>query len=96
MRKLICTVLCLSLVFVLLTGGFALPEERNMQVVIDYDGSNNPIYIGKAATGTASANTQWQIKRITYSGTNPTNIQWADGNSEFDNSWTNRASLTYR
>lgn len=62
---------------------------------VDYDGSNNPIYIGKAAPGTATSAASWAVQKITYSGSNPTTVQWADGNTTYDNVWDNRASLSY-
>jgi hypothetical protein len=58
------------------------------------DASSTVTYIGKAATGTAAATAAWQIQRSTISGTE-TIIEWADGNTLFDNQWSNRASLSY-
>lgn len=50
-------------------------------------------YIGKADPGTASSAASWQIQKVdTTSGTV---ITFADGNSNFDNIWDNRASLSY-
>lgn len=51
-------------------------------------------YVGQAATNSAVGDPVWKIKRILISGTE-TIIEWADGNSNFDNVWNNRASLTY-
>lgn len=52
-------------------------------------------YVGKAKLGTAQASALWQIFKITESGSTITTITWADGNSNFDNVWNDRASLTY-
>lgn len=63
---------------------------------IAYDASNNPIYVGEANPGTAESATGWRIKKITYdANNNPTNVQWADGNTKFDNVWDDRASYSY-
>ena len=65
----------------------------NFTIKIEYDGYNNPIYIGKAVLGTAVTDALWQIQKLTYSGTNPTDIQWAGGEDRFENIWNDRASL---
>ena len=62
---------------------------------IAYSGSN-PIYIGKAQSGAATSSSSWQIKRLTYSGSDVTTIEFADGDEKYNNVWDNRASLTYR
>lgn len=56
--------------------------------------SSTVTYVGKADPGTSGSAASWQIQRITVSGT-ITTIEFADGNSDFDNIWNNRASLTY-
>jgi len=61
----------------------------------DYDGSNNLIYLGRAAGGSSKASAVWQIKKFTYSGSNLTDTQWADGDQAFDNIWNDRAGLSY-
>ena len=63
--------------------------------VYDYDGSSNLIYSGTALAGSAKASPAWQIKKYTYSGSNLTDVQFADGNTQFDNIWNNRTSLSY-
>lgn len=52
------------------------------------------MYIGKAATGSATSAAVWQVKKLTESGTQ-TSILFADGSNEFTNTWDARASLTY-
>lgn len=51
-------------------------------------------YVGKANAGTAESAPLWQIQRIQVSGV-ITTIHFADGNTNFDNVWANRGSLTY-
>jgi hypothetical protein len=51
-------------------------------------------YFGFAGIGALDSHPVWQIKRLTESG-GLLSLQWADGNSEFDNVWDDRASLNY-
>jgi len=61
----------------------------------DFDGSGNPIYVGRAAPGSSKASAVWQIRKLTYSGTNPTDYQYANGSTAFNAVWDNRAALSY-
>lgn len=51
-------------------------------------------YVGEAVPGTALSAAGWRIKKVltTVAGVD---ILWADGDSNFDNVWDDRASLTY-
>jgi hypothetical protein len=50
-------------------------------------------YVGEASPSASSAAAIWRIKRLdTTAGLV---IQWADGNSHFDNVWDDRATLSY-
>jgi len=73
------------------------PSRQTLRV--DYDGDDNPIYIGRAyptPSGTVStADDVWQIQHLTWSGGNMTVREWADGDDLYDNIWDNRAVLTY-
>ena len=51
-------------------------------------------YVGEAAAGSATAGAAWRIKRITTTGAD-LSVQWADGDTNFDNVWDNRAGLSY-
>ena len=51
-------------------------------------------YIGEATPGTALSSALWRIKKVVETGPDVT-ITWADGNSDFDNIWDDRLSLTY-
>jgi hypothetical protein len=62
---------------------------------IDYTAGGLPLYIGFAVPGSASSAAVWQIKKITYSGSNITVVEFADGDTKFDNIWDNRTSLSY-
>lgn len=54
----------------------------------------NTTYIGSADPGSATSAAAWLIKKISVSGS-ATAITYADGNSNFDNIWDNRTSLSY-
>lgn len=64
--------------------------------ILDYVGGANPIYIGQATPGSATSAAVWQIRKLTYDGSNnPTNIQFSGGTVNFTSIWDNRAGLTY-
>lgn len=52
------------------------------------------LYVGVADIGSSNASAVWQIKKVETVG-NVTTTTYADGNSNFDNVWNNRATLTY-
>ena len=66
----------------------------------DYTGTNL-IYAGFARVGAAEGESTWQIRMMTYDGSNNlTDIKWPEdpnGNptADFEYIWTNRAALTY-
>ena len=57
--------------------------------------SYNVIYEGWALPGIATSVARWKICKHTYSGTNLTQTDWADGNKNFDNVWDDRGTLSY-
>lgn len=59
---------------------------------IDVAGSTT--YVGEAAPGSSNAAAVWRIKRIVETGPDSV-LRWADGDTNFDNIWNNRAALTY-
>lgn len=50
-------------------------------------------YVGEADPGTAASASAWRIKRL--DSTSGLLITWADGDSNFDKVWDNRASYSY-
>jgi hypothetical protein len=53
-------------------------------------------YSGEAPAGSADSDPKWRIKLVTSGvGGKTIGITWADGNTNFDNVWNDRASLTY-
>jgi len=51
-------------------------------------------YVGSADPGTAGSSASWSIKRLNQLGS-VLQIQYADGDANFDNIWDNRAALSY-
>lgn len=61
-----------------------------------FDGEDSTYnYVGEAPVGSAETALVWRIYRLTNSGTASIKKEWADGNSNFDNVWADRASLSY-
>lgn len=69
-------------------------EVKDNTLTTLYDEASATIaYLGKALPGTLTSEALWRVSKInTTSGVITT---WADGNSNFDNIWDNRASLSY-
>jgi len=63
----------------------------------DYDSNGRIIYQGFAEPGTATSTAGWLIIKFTYEDTDatfsPSSKLFADGNTQFDNIWDDRASL---
>lgn len=70
-----------------------LVTEGNFTTAID-EASATVTYIGKAQIGTATSVAEWQIKKITVSGT-VTLIQWANGTDAFTAEFDERLTYTY-
>lgn len=70
------------------------PTKPDYIIALDYVG-DDLTYQGVAAAGTAKAAASWQVKRFTYSGSDLTDIQYADGDTDLNNIWDNRATLDY-
>lgn len=71
-------------------------RDQGLTQAVEYDGSNNAIYIGRAQPGTAKSATSWQISKLTYDGSNNmTDLQWCQGNDNFEFVWNDRASYNY-
>ena len=59
------------------------------------DEQDSATYIGKAHCGCNTDSPHWQIRRITVEDSTTT-IEWADGDTLFDNVFDDRATLIYR
>ena len=60
----------------------------------DFIGTNL-IYKGEAIPGSSISSPVWRIKKTTIAGDNDISDQWADGNADFDNIWSDRLTLSY-
>jgi hypothetical protein len=69
-------------------GGSA-PEA----LILD-DAGGGITYVGTASPGSSINSPVWRIKQILTTGAD-LRILWADGDSEFNNVWADRASLSY-
>ncbi len=58
------------------------------------EASSTVAYVGHAEAGALPSAASWRIRRVTTSGSDVT-IEYADGNTSFDNVWNSRTSLTY-
>ena len=65
-------------------------SEKLLQV----DSVGTTTYLGYADAGSLTSASVWAIKKIDEI-TNDVSITWADGNTNFDNIWDNRLTLTY-
>jgi hypothetical protein len=68
-----------------------------LAVCIDGTQTTNVTYIGKAAVGAMATANVWQVFKINEAGgtLGDAVISYADGDSNFDNPWTGRATASY-
>lgn len=71
-------------------GGVSVVDSQQFSIRIDEGATYT--YFGFATPGSVEGSAVWRIKRLTNASDT---IIFADGNSSFDNIWTNRASLSY-
>ena len=77
-------------------ANFQLDLADNRRQIFDYDGGSYVVYIGRAQPGALQSDALWQIRKFTYDESNHiTNIEFADGSSEFNKIWDNRSSYDY-
>ena len=62
--------------------------------VFDTSDPNN-IYMGQSATRIPTSYAGWQIQRVHINGTT-IDIKFAEGSTEFDKIWDDRAGYTYQ
>lgn len=75
----------------------------NFQMVFDYDGNGNQIYIGWSRPGAITSQQRWRIMKQTFNGSSQvTNITWPSTTTSteqcsiaFDFIWDNRTSYVY-
>jgi YD repeat-containing protein len=84
----------------MLVGGHTVQVEYTeaalWTVALDYDGSDNLIYVGWAWPGTLKSVAEWRIIKLTYDGSgNLTDVTYADGVDTFTKEWDERLSYIY-
>jgi hypothetical protein len=67
-------------------------NDSNLDVRYD-EVDANTAYLGLAAIDSNISQPVWQIKKLDF--TTGVIMLWADGNSNFDNVWNDRATITY-
>lgn len=68
--------------------------NQDKKFVAELSGDNY-LYVGYALPGTATSTARWQIRKLTYSGSTPVLIEFANGSADFVNTWDDRASYDY-
>ena len=92
MRK---SLIIFSTILVLLAGAILLADDY-FTIRTEYDGSDNPVYIGRADAGTADTDAKWQIRKLIYDGSgNCIKILFAEGSWRFKYRWSSRAVYNY-
>ena len=75
------------------SGSISIAPEPKYILKLD-DAGSGVTYVGEAVPGTADGDAAWRIKKLTEA-TGDLTLLWADGDEDFDNVWTDRASLSY-
>jgi hypothetical protein len=78
----------------IIKDNFIESQEQQFALRIDDQSVAGVAFIGKAPLGSLPSAAVWQIKKIDETGS-VLIINWADGDSNFDNIWNDRVSLTY-
>lgn len=77
----------------LLTFATTTPASQALQFAVN-SGTATTLYLGTAVIASATSGAVWAMQEIdTISGN--VAITWADGNSNADNVWDDRESLSY-
>ena len=72
--------------------------EMGTSLALRYDQDADPptyAYLGQALPGALTSAPAWRIQKLVFNSGGDVTCTWADGNSNFDNVWDNRASLAY-
>ena len=74
-------------------------EKMKSATRVDEEDDGDTLYIADALPGTVNNSATWSIKKIVFTedvgGNTDAVTTWADGNSNRDNIWDDRLSLTY-
>jgi len=64
-------------------------------VNVEYDGDDNPIFVGYAEPGTADDEDHWLIQQLTWVAGNMTTLRFAEGKADYAFTWDSRAGYSY-
>lgn len=73
----------------------SINANRGLSESMTYTSQGLVEYHGKALPGTAKSSAKWQIKKMSYSGFNVVDVQFAEGSDAFDKVWDSRADYSY-
>lgn len=72
------------------------PRTLDLRLQMAYDANGNLQYEGRAGLNASTSSAVWRIRRLSYDANgNLTAVEWADGDNEFNNVWSDRESLSY-
>lgn len=69
-------------------------EEMPFSKRVDFI-TDNELYKGEAAVGSAESAPLWRIRKLTIGLDSDVTEVWADGNANYDNVWSDRLTYTY-
>lgn len=71
--------------------------NQDLDLAVAYDDAERELYIGEAKPGTADSGNGWRIYRLAYVGATTciAKRRYANGSSEFDKVWDDRATYDY-
>jgi len=72
----------------------ALIDGKYITIVDNGDTTTDIVYVGLALPTTATSAASWQIQEVDKT-TDVITVKYADGNTNFDNIWDDRDSLSY-
>jgi len=75
-------------------GNLNVNSANLSESLLQVDSVGSTTYLGYADAGSLTSASVWGIKKI-IEISNDVSITWADGNTNFDNIWDNRLTLTY-
>ena len=71
-------------------------QRPNLQLRIEYNANNDPLYIGLANEIATVGSEKWQIRKAFYDGSNNlTQLVYASSQVTFNKIWNNRALYPY-
>lgn len=75
-------------------------QETEVSLVVINDTSGNPVFIGRAKSGTLLNEEKWQIRKVTWdSNSSPTRVEWpqnseSKASTNYEFAWNSDTNLT--